>query len=64
VFGEDSLPIPPAVPAADQRTEGGVSFDAFFSSPAEDSSPAKSRSSDPRNDDLDQFHSWLQNLKR
>jgi hypothetical protein len=39
-----------------------VSFDDFFGSAAAESSPASG--GEPGKDDLDQFHSWLQNLKR
>jgi tetratricopeptide (TPR) repeat protein len=62
VFGEDSSPVPPAVPAARGAAEGEVSFDAFFG----ESSGEQSRSRAParEDDDLDQFHTWLQNLKR
>jgi hypothetical protein len=61
VFGDDSSPIPPAVPAG-QAPADGMSFDAFFDAapPAE---PAPRRAA-ARDDDLDQFHAWLQNLKR
>jgi len=62
VFGEEALETPPAVPASDQGA-GSVSFDDFFTSPS--SSPVRApRAPDPKNDDLDQFHAWLQNLKR
>ena len=62
VFGEEASETPPAVPATNQGT-GSVSFDDFFTSPS--ASPARTtRSPDPKNDDLDQFHAWLQNLKR
>ena len=62
VFGDDSSPVPPAVPAA-QVPADGMSFDAFFDSapPAE---PAPRRAAARDDDDLDQFHAWLQNLKR
>jgi hypothetical protein len=39
-----------------------VSFDDFFGSAAGGNSPAPG--GEPGKDDLDQFHSWLQNLKR
>jgi hypothetical protein len=41
-----------------------VSFDEFFGAAAAGSSPAAQGNSDPGKDDLDQFQSWLQNLKR
>lgn len=46
--------VPPAVP----------SFDDFFESEAEGSKALRQQASDPGKDDLDQFQSWLQNLKR
>jgi hypothetical protein len=48
--------------APGQGQDGLVSFDDFFGSAAGGSSPAPS--GEPGKDDLDQFHSWLQNLKR
>jgi hypothetical protein len=63
VFGEEASQTPPAVPAANQAA-GSVSFDEFFGSPSSSSSPRTPRPPDPKNDDLDQFHAWLQNLKR
>lgn len=59
--GEDSVPVPPAVPM-DQKTDAVVSFDDFFGS-AERSGSADPNG-EPGRDDLDQFQSWLQNLKR
>jgi tetratricopeptide (TPR) repeat protein len=50
----------PSVPG--QGKDGMVSFDDFFGSAAGDSSLAPG--DEPGKDDLDQFHSWLQNLKR
>jgi hypothetical protein len=66
VFGEESTPTRPAVPAAGPAGAGtgGVSYDEFFNSPAQGGSQRPSRSPDPKSDDLDQFHTWLQNLKR
>jgi hypothetical protein len=62
VFGEEASETPPAVPASNQGA-GSVSFDDFFTSPS--ASPTRTpRAPDPKNDDLDQFHAWLQNLKR
>jgi hypothetical protein len=66
VFGEEGGASPPAyraprAPAADK----GVSFDEFFGAPPEPhASAARPRSPRPQADDLDQFHNWLQNLKR
>jgi hypothetical protein len=66
VFGEESTPTPPAVPAtgpASGGAQGGVSYDEFFGAPG--SGPARApRAADEKSDDLDQFHAWLQNLKR
>jgi hypothetical protein len=66
VFGEESTPTPPAVPAAGAASspgQGGVSYDEFFGSAG--SGPTRpSRTPDSKSDDLDQFHAWLQNLKR
>ena len=62
VFGEDSSPVPPAVPAARNASEGDVSFDAFFGEGGGEQSRSAASARD--DDDLDQFHTWLQNLKR
>jgi hypothetical protein len=64
VFGEESTPTPPAVPAAGGGGQGGVSFDEFFGSPGASTTPRPPRAPDSKSDDLDQFHAWLQNLKR
>jgi len=55
-------PPSPQSPAADPS----VSFDDFFGSAASASgpTPASQQDADPSKDDLDQFQSWLQNLKR
>ncbi|MGZ8398169.1 MAG: tetratricopeptide repeat protein [Gemmatimonadales bacterium] len=61
---DDDNPLaPPAPPAADQKGEGAVSFDDFFAAEREGSTPLRQRA-DPGKDDLDQFQTWLQNLKR
>lgn len=73
IFGEDPSPVPPAEnnPAGD-KAEGsaGFSFDEFFgggesvpSGRTSSGSVRATRASDDE-DDLDQFHSWLQSLKR
>lgn len=62
VFGEETTPLPPAVPAAGGGGANGVSFDEFYGAPG--GSAGKPRGPDPKSDDLDQFHAWLQNLKR
>ena len=65
VFGEESGPTQPAVPAAGAGgPAAGVSYDEFFSGAASAPAPRPARAPDPKNDDLDQFHAWLQNLKR
>jgi len=63
-YGEENLPVPPAVPSSEQTGNNGVSFDTFFSPKPETSSPLQSKESESGKDDLDQFQSWLQNLKR
>jgi tetratricopeptide (TPR) repeat protein len=63
VFGDDTSPVPPAVPAAEESAASGVSFDAFFGDTGAPA-PVSSRSPSRDDEDLDQFHSWLQNLKR
>jgi len=57
--GESASPSPSA---PGQGKDGLVSFDDFFGAAAGGSSPAPG--GEPGKDDLDQFHSWLQNLKR
>ena len=54
----------PAVPASAASQDAGVSFDDFFGATAAGSSPLPNGGADPSEDDLDQFQSWLQNLKR
>ena len=63
VFGEEGSATPPAVPAPNPNS-GAVSFDDFFGSPSGSSATRTPRAPDSKNDDLDQFHTWLQNLKR
>jgi hypothetical protein len=41
-----------------------VSFDEFFGAAAGGSTQASHGKAEPGKDDLDQFQSWLQNLKR
>ncbi|MEA2724376.1 MAG: hypothetical protein QOH59_2147 [Gemmatimonadales bacterium] len=53
----------PSVPAADLKGDGAVSFDDFFGAQQEGSTPLRQRA-EPGKDDLDQFQTWLQNLKR
>jgi len=60
----DRTPLAPLEgPAADPKGDGPVSFDDFFGSEREVSTPSRQRA-DPGKDDLDQFQTWLQNLKR
>jgi hypothetical protein len=66
VFGEESTPTPPAVPAAGPpggAGQGGVSYDEFFGGEG-GGATRQTRTPDAKSDDLDQFHAWLQNLKR
>ena len=63
-YGEEKLPAPPAVPAGEQPADAPVSFDDFFGSKGDESTPLRQGKADPGRDDLDQFQSWLQNLKR
>jgi hypothetical protein len=55
-------PMSPVIPAGAAPQDATVSFDDFFGAPAGGSGGAKG-SSDAGEDDLDQFQSWLQNLK-
>src|SRR5439155_1995495 len=64
VFGEEGTPSPPAVPAPGAPAGSGVSYDEFFGGQTPTGSQRSGRSSDAKSDDLDQFHAWLQNLKR
>jgi tetratricopeptide repeat protein len=57
---KEPLPVPASEPAAIP----GVSFDEFFGAATGGSSAATTGTNDPGKDDLDQFQSWLQNLKR
>ena len=43
------------------KTDAPVSFDDFFGS--QEKGAGAEKGGEPGNDDLDQFHSWLQNLK-
>jgi hypothetical protein len=52
------------VAAGGQLKDAAVSFDDFFSSAGGGASPLPPGDGDPKNDDLDSFQSWLQNLKR
>lgn len=70
VFGEDPSPVPPAEAVAKPDTGAGFSFDDFFgggeAAPSARTSAGGTRTQRAADDtdDLDQFHSWLQSLKR
>ena len=66
VFGEESTPTMPAVSAGGAAAPaGGVSYDEFFGGRRQrGGARVRPRAPDPKSDDLDQFHAWLQNLKR
>jgi hypothetical protein len=62
VFGEEASPVPPAVPAG---SAAEPSFDAFFGTAGGTAGTGRAaRAPEAKDDDLDQFHAWLQNLKR
>lgn len=63
IFGEEGSPVPPATPGAAVPGDDGISFDAFFGG-EQAGGAARARGSSREDDDLDQFHAWLQNLKR
>jgi hypothetical protein len=63
VFGEEPATLPPVVPAPGSPA-GAVSFDEFYSPSGPATGARNPRGPDNKNDDLDQFHAWLQNLKR
>jgi tetratricopeptide (TPR) repeat protein len=52
------------VPVANASLEAEVSFDEFFGAAPGRSSPVPQANPDTGKDDLDQFQTWLQNLKR
>jgi tetratricopeptide (TPR) repeat protein len=65
VFGDEGPPLPPAFRGARATpTESGSSFDEFYGTGGSGAGGRTTRSAHPGTDDLDQFHSWLQNLKR
>lgn len=63
VFGDEGSPVPPATPGATVPSDDGISFDAFFGGDQAGGAP-RARTASREDDDLDQFHAWLQNLKR
>jgi hypothetical protein len=65
VFGEEPPAAAPAMPEG--KPAAGVSFDEFFGAPRPPSGGATRPNPAPGgkgDDDLDQFHAWLQGLKR
>ena len=60
----EDRPATPAVPSGGSPPDLAVTFDDFFGAPAGGSGSPTKGSADPGKDDLDQFQSWLQNLKR
>ena len=62
--GEKASSVPPTVPDGGPPQDAAVSFDDFFGDPAGGTSPLPTGRTEPGEDDLDQFQSWLQNLKR
>ena len=56
-------PVVPAVPAVPTERER-VSYDDFYGSSSPTQAPRTPRAAEPKSDDLDEFHNWLQNLKR
>jgi hypothetical protein len=73
VFGEEPPPVAPAVGRASGETpapgpSAPGSFDDFFGAPSKSGAPtpppATGRMHARSGDDLDQFHAWLQGLKR
>ena len=63
VFGEETPAGPPAVPSGPAERER-VSFDDFYGTSSPAQAPRGPRAAEPKSDDLDEFHTWLQNLKR
>ncbi len=61
---EEGVRAPPAVPSGEPAEEAPVSFDDFFGAKPEGSTPLRQGKAESGKDDLDDFQSWLQNLKR
>lgn len=59
VFGDEAPPAPPAMKSGGEK---GVSFDEFYGSAGATTEVKPSRAAP--SDDLDQFHDWLQKLKK
>jgi len=73
VFGDEPPPVAPAVGRSSGETPApgapaSGSFDDFFGSPGRTTGPAQpptaGRPHGRSGDDVDQFHAWLQSLKR
>lgn len=68
IFGDDAAPMPPVMraPPARPAVDPGVTFDEFYGAAAQPAAGGHERSTrlPDGDDDLDQFHDWLQNLKR
>jgi hypothetical protein len=63
--GANGGPTPATSPAPlPSSSSDDVSFDEFFGAASAGSTPTTQGTTDPGKDDLDQFQSWLQNLKR
>jgi hypothetical protein len=63
--GANGGPSPATGPApGSSSSSDDVSFDEFFGAASAGSTPTTQGTTDPGKDDLDQFQSWLQNLKR
>jgi Tetratricopeptide repeat len=63
--GANGGPSPATGPApVSSSSSDDVSFDEFFGAASAGSTPTTQGTTDPGKDDLDQFQSWLQNLKR
>ena len=63
--GANGGPTPATGPApVSSSSSDDVSFDEFFGAASAGSTPTTQGTTDPGKDDLDQFQSWLQNLKR
>jgi tetratricopeptide (TPR) repeat protein len=61
---ENAGSLGPDGPEEREPTDAAVSFDDFFSREPDGSTPLRHGKGDPGKDDLDEFQSWLQNLKR
>lgn len=69
IFGDEGPPLPPAVRVAPTPpSRSGMSFDEFYGAGGANTASRESTIRRDRSasggDDLDQFHNWLQNLKR